>query len=110
MENTSTLSYSKRQQISNVNSGDKIFPHCVKRRGGYQQKQGFQCANVDKWKTVINIYTCMKNGASNLFSVEKGVENRNLSTSYSQIVDKISDGGHLCFQNVDDFWPTRCCR
>ncbi len=64
---------------------------------------------MDKWKTGINIYTCTENGASHLFSVEKGVEKQMLSTSYTQIVDKISDGGQLCFQNVDDFRHPRCC-
>ena len=64
---------------------------------------------MDKWKTIINIYTCTENGGFHLFSVEKGVEKQMLSTSYTQIVDKISDGGQLCFQNVDDFRHPRCC-
>ena len=34
---------------------------------------------------------------------------KQLCTSYTQIVDKISDGGQLCFQNVDDFRHPRYC-
>ena len=44
-----------------------------------------------------------------LFCVEKKVKIQRLSTSYTQIVDKVMDGGQLCCQDVDAFLPARYC-
>ena len=49
-------------------------------------------------------------GARELFWGKTKVEKQGLSTSYSQIVDNLTDGGQLCFQNVDVFRGARCCR